>query len=57
VPSHAAPFPGEVGLNLRNRRLFVTTNTLDTAIAAPASIGLGRPAAARGMAARLSATP
>src|SRR5690606_33100094 len=36
--------------NRRSRRLLVTTNTLDTAIAAPASIGLSSPAAATGIA-------
>lgn len=40
-------------LNRRNRRLLLTTNTLENAIAAPASIGLRRPAAASGIAAAL----
>jgi hypothetical protein len=35
----------------RSRRLLVTTKTLENAIAAPASIGLSRPAAASGRAA------
>lgn len=37
----------------RSRRLLVTTKTEEKAIAAPASIGLSRPAAARGSAATL----
>lgn len=37
----------------RNRRLLLTTNTLDSAMAAPASIGFSKPAAASGMAATL----
>jgi len=37
----------------RRRRLFVTTNRLETAIAAAAMIGFSRPATARGMAATL----
>ena len=37
----------------RSRRLLVTTKTLENAIAAPASIGLSRPVAARGRAATL----
>ncbi len=37
----------------RSRRLLVTTKTLEKAIAAPASIGLSRPAAASGIAATL----
>ncbi len=37
----------------RSRRLFVTTNTLENAIAAPAITGLSRPTAASGMAATL----
>ena len=37
----------------RRRRLLVTTNTLENAIAAPASIGLSSPAAASGRAATL----
>lgn len=39
--------------NRRNRRLFATTNTLDSAMAAPASMGLSSPRAATGMAATL----
>lgn len=39
--------------NVRSRRLFDTTKTLDSAIAAPASIGLSRPSAASGIAATL----
>ena len=39
--------------NRRRRRLLVTTKTLDSAIAAPASIGLSSPAAASGRAATL----
>ncbi len=38
---------------LRSRRLLVTTNTLEAAMAAPASMGLARPAAASGRAATL----
>ena len=38
---------------LRSRRLLVTTRTLEAAIAAPAIIGVSRPAAASGMAATL----
>ena len=37
----------------RRRRLLLTTNTLEKAIASPASIGLSSPAAARGKAATL----
>ena len=40
-------------LNRRSRRLLLTTNTDENAIAAPASIGLSSPAAARGRAATL----
>lgn len=40
-------------LNVRSLRLLVTTNTLDRAIAAPASIGFRSPNAASGMAAVL----
>jgi hypothetical protein len=39
--------------NRRRRRLLLTTNTLEKAMAAPAIMGLSRPAAARGMAATL----
>lgn len=39
--------------NRRSRKLLVTTNTDENAIAAPASIGLSRPAAASGIAATL----
>jgi hypothetical protein len=39
--------------NLRSRRLLLTTNTELNAIAAPASIGFSRPAAASGSAATL----
>ena len=42
-----------VARNPLNRRLLVTTNTDDAAMAAPASIGLSRPAAASGIAATL----
>ena len=41
------------GWNRRSRRLLVTTNTDENAMAAPASIGLSSPAAARGSAATL----
>ncbi len=41
------------GANPRSRRLFVTTNTEEKAIAAPAIIGLSKPATARGIAATL----
>lgn len=41
------------GLNRRSRRLLLTTNADETAIAAPASIGLSSPAAASGSAAML----
>src|SRR5690606_5250049 len=37
-------------VNRRSRRLLATTLTLDNAIAAPATIGLSRPAAATGIA-------
>ncbi len=40
-------------LKLRRRRLLLTTNTLEKAIAAPASIGLSSPSAASGIAAVL----
>ncbi|MBB6553610.1 hypothetical protein HD593_008405 [Nonomuraea rubra] len=40
-------------LNRRRRRLLLTTNTLENAIAAPAIIGLSRPSAASGRAATL----
>ena len=39
--------------NVRSRRLFVTTNTDEKAIAAPAIIGFSSPAAASGSAATL----
>ncbi len=39
--------------NLRSRRLLVTTNTDERAIASPAIMGLSRPSAARGTAATL----
>ena len=39
--------------NERSRRLLVTTNTDDRAIAAPATIGLSSPAIASGSAATL----
>ncbi len=39
--------------NLRNRRLFDTTNIEDSVMAAPASRGLSRPSAANGSAAML----
>ena len=41
------------GVNLRSRRLLLTTKTELKAIAAPAIIGLSRPAAAKGSAATL----
>ena len=41
------------GANRRSRRLFETTKTLDSAIAAPAIIGFKNPAAASGIAATL----
>jgi hypothetical protein len=43
----------QVAWKRRSRRLLDTTNTLEKAIAAPASMGLSSPAAARGMAATL----
>jgi len=43
----------DCGRNRRSRRLLLTTNTELNAIAAPASIGLSNPAAARGRAAPL----
>src|SRR5699024_1903211 len=43
------------GLKPRNRRLLVTTKTEEKAIAAPASMGFSRPAAASGRAATLYA--
>src|SRR5690625_735104 len=46
---------GEIERNPRRRRLFVTTNTEENAIAAPAIIGLSRPSAASGIAATLYA--
>jgi FtsP/CotA-like multicopper oxidase with cupredoxin domain len=42
-----------VAVNRRSRRLLLTTNTEDSAMAAPAIIGLSRPAAAKGRAATL----
>jgi hypothetical protein len=42
-----------VGRKRRSRRLFVTTKTLEKAIAAPATSGLSTPAAASGIAATL----
>ncbi len=52
-----APSPDQVDfrghLNDLSRRLLLTTNTDERAIAAPASIGLSRPAAASGSAATL----
>ena len=45
--------PPLVDLKRRRRRLLETTKTLENAIARPASIGLSRPAAARGSAATL----
>src|SRR5699024_5635694 len=44
---------GWMDLKPRSRRLLDTTNTLDSAIAAPASIGFSRPKAASGIAATL----
>ncbi len=52
-PDQAAVAWSLSGRNRRSRWLLVTTNTLDSAIAAPASIGLSRPSAARGRAAEL----
>src|SRR5699024_3955016 len=46
---------GEIERNPRRRRLFVTTNTEENAMAAPAIIGLSRPSAASGIAATLYA--
>lgn len=40
-------------VNERRRKLLPTTRRLESAIAAPASIGLSMPSAARGIAARL----
>jgi hypothetical protein len=51
-PAHTAPFQ-TTGLNRRRRRLFATTKIELSAIAAPAIIGLSRPAAASGSAATL----
>ena len=45
--------PPEVGRKRRSRRLLLTTNTLENAMAAPASMGLSSPAAAMGRAATL----
>ncbi len=45
--------PARWGANRRSRKLFITTNTLEPAMAAPATTGLSRPAAASGMAATL----
>ena len=42
-----------VARNRRSRRLLVTTNTDENAIAAPAIIGVSRPDAASGIAATL----
>lgn len=44
---------GVVLVNPRNRRLLLTTKTLENAMAAPASMGLSMPSAAKGMAAAL----
>ncbi len=44
---------GQAGRKRRSRRLLVTTKTEEKAIAAPAIIGLSRPAAASGIAATL----
>gem|GEM_PF-2190390 len=46
-------YAGQLRPNRRSRSEFVTTSTLDIAIAAPAIIGLSRPATASGMAAVL----
>lgn len=43
----------EAARKARRRRLFVTTSTLDSAIAAPASIGFSSPSAATGIASTL----
>lgn len=48
VPKNAC-WPQDSGLNLRNLRLFVTTKTLEKAIAPAASIGLSNPNAAAGI--------
>lgn len=59
VASHRVGLPVAGGASVmtlvkeRNRRLLLTTNTLENAIAAPASIGLSRPKAANGSAATL----
>ena len=46
--------PGVVReVKARSRRLLLTTNTLDNAMAAPASMGLSSPSAASGIAATL----
>src|SRR5215212_7284701 len=45
--------PSRALLKRRSRRLLVTTNTLENAIAAAAMIGLSSPAAASGIAATL----
>jgi hypothetical protein len=50
---HARRPASAAGWKRRRRRLLVTTKTLENAIAAPASIGLSRPAAAIGSAAPL----
>ena len=52
-PLHTVATPPPRRGNRRRRRLFVTTNTELTAMAAPASIGLSRPAAASGRARQL----
>ena len=46
---------GQSGRKRRSRRLFVTTNTDENAIAAPATVGLSSPATANGIAATLYA--
>lgn len=46
-------FGYECGLKVRSRRLLVTTNTDENAIAAPANMGFSSPAAASGNAAML----
>jgi hypothetical protein len=42
-----------VSFVVRSRRLFITTKTLENAIARPAHIGFNKPSAAIGMAAVL----
>ena len=53
VVGHRVTSVAVVGRKVRSRRLLLTTKALEKAMAAPASIGLSRPSAARGMAATL----